>query len=218
MLKQRARIVAASVFALDLALVAGAFLLAHAARSQGPRVLGVHPEAPALYPLDRYLPLLPLALAIWALLLWSSGRYRSHRRVTLVEEAAAVISVAATATALFALAVWGFRLDERLLGSDRISRGWIAIFALLAGALVLSEKIALRLTARRVRERGLNYRTVIVVGAGATAAAIAEAMREHRWWGYRVLGFLDPAERGRGICPAGAVHDQPVDHHHQSFR
>jgi exopolysaccharide biosynthesis polyprenyl glycosylphosphotransferase len=191
MLRQRARLVAFSVFSLDLVLVAAAFLLAHAARSQGPRVLGIRLDGPALYPLERYLPLLPLALAIWGVLLWSSGRYRSHRRVTLVEEASGVVSVTATATALFALAVWVFRLDERLLGSDRISRGWIATFAVLAAALVLAEKLTLRLTARRVRASGLNFRTVVMVGTGATAAAIGEALREHRWWGYRVLGFVE---------------------------
>ena len=194
MLKQRARLVAASVFTLDLVLVAAAFFLAHAARSWGLPALGIDLDVPALYPIERYLPLLPLALAIWGVLLWSSGRYRSHRRVTLIEEASGVVSVTATATALFALAVWGLRLDERLLGSDRISRGWIAIFALLAGALVLTEKLALRLTARRVRARGLNFRTVVVVGTGSTAAAIGEALREHRWWGYRVLGFVEVEE------------------------
>ncbi|KAB2961855.1 MAG: sugar transferase [Thermoanaerobaculia bacterium] len=213
MLKQRARLVAASVFVLDLALVAAAFLLAHAARSQGPRALGIRLDGPGLYPLDTYLPLLPLALAIWGLLLWTSGRYRSHRRVTLVEEASGVISVTATATALFALAVWGFRLDERLLGSDRISRGWIAIFALLAAALVLAEKVALRLTARRVRARGLNFRTVVVVGTSATAVAIAEAMREHRWWGYRVVGFVEVEDADAPVESArprlGGIGDLP---------
>jgi hypothetical protein len=82
MLKQQARLIAALVFAVDLALVTAAFLGAHGLRSRGLGVFGGG-DAPALYPLDRYLPLLPLALAIWGLLLWSSGRYRSHRRVPL---------------------------------------------------------------------------------------------------------------------------------------
>ena len=41
----------------------------------------------ALYPVERYLPLLPLALLLWSLLLWSSGRYRSHRTVPVLDEA-----------------------------------------------------------------------------------------------------------------------------------
>jgi exopolysaccharide biosynthesis polyprenyl glycosylphosphotransferase len=190
MLKQQARFVAALVFTADLGLVTLAFLIAHGLRSYGIPILGAGPEAPGLYPLERYLPLLPLALGIWGVLLWGSGRYRSHRRMPLVEEAAAVARVTALATGFFALAVWGLRLDERLLGSDRISRGWIALFAVLSGVLLLTEKLALRLTARRVRARGLNFRTVLFVGSGATAGAIADALRENRWWGYRILGFV----------------------------
>jgi exopolysaccharide biosynthesis polyprenyl glycosylphosphotransferase len=190
MLKQQARLIAALVFVLDLVLVSAAFFLAHGVRSRGVPALGLGAEGPALYPVERYLPLLPLALVIWGLLLWNSGRYRSHRRVPLIDEASAVVRVAAVATALFALAVWGLRLDERLLGSDRISRGWILLFALFAALLLLAEKLALRVTARRIRARGLNFRTLLVVGSGATAGAIGEALREHRWWGYRILGFV----------------------------
>jgi exopolysaccharide biosynthesis polyprenyl glycosylphosphotransferase len=204
MLKQQARLIAALVFGADLALVALAFFIAHALRSRGLAPLGLGLERPGLYPIELYLPLLPLALAIWGTLLLRSGSYRSHRRVPLLEEASTVVKVSATATALFALAVWALRLDERLLGSDRISRGWIALFALFATVLLLAEKLALRVTARRVRARGLNFRTVLIVGTGATARAIAEAFEEHRWWGYRVIGFvtLEGAEEGApGLDP-----------------
>jgi exopolysaccharide biosynthesis polyprenyl glycosylphosphotransferase len=205
MLKQQARLVAATVFILDLALVAVAFLAAHALRDRGVPLLGLGADRPGLYPLERYLPLLPLALALWGALLWTSGRYRSHRRVPLLEEASAVVRVTVTATALFALAVWGLRLDERLLGSDRISRGWIVLFALLAGVLVLGEKVALRLTARRIRARGLNFRTVLVIGTGRTAAAIGEALEHHRWWGYRLLGYLAVEGSDDSVAGPGPV-------------
>ena len=213
MLKQQARLIAALVFVADLALVTLAFLAAHALRSYGLDVFGLGSDGPSLYPLERYLPLLPLALALWGVLLWRSGRYRSHRRVPLIDEAGAVVRVTLWATALFALAVWGFRLDERLLGTDRISRGWIVLFAGLAGLFLLTEKLVVRLTARQVRARGLNFRTVLVVGTGRTAGAIAESLREHRWWGYRVLGFV-AVEAGEESDPraaplAGALSDLP---------
>ena len=213
MLKQQARLIAALVFAADLGLVTLAFLAAHALRSYGLDAFGFGADGPSLYPLERYLPLLPLALAIWGALLWGSGRYRSHRRAPLIDEASAVVRVSLWATALFALAVWGFRLDERLLGDDRISRGWIGLFAVLAGLLLLTEKLVVRLTARQVRARGLNFRTILVVGTGRTAGAIAEALREHRWWGYRILGFV-ALEAGEEPDPranprAGALADLP---------
>jgi len=179
MLKQQARLIAGSA----------AFALAHLLRSHLlPRVGAVEG---ALYPMERYLPLLPLALLIWSLLLWSSGRYRSHRTVPILDEASAIVRITATAAILFALVLWAFRLDERLLVDDRVSRLWIALFALLSGLFLLAEKLALRITSRWVRARGLNYRTLLLVGPRPVAEALAESIRAHRYWGYRVLGVVD---------------------------
>lgn len=191
MLKKQARLVALLVFVADLALVAAAFVLAHWARSAAVPALGLVDSGAGLYPLARYLPLLPLALALWSALLWTSGRYRSHRRVPLAAEAVAIVRVCLAGAAGFALAVWAFRLDERLLGDDRISRAWIGLFALFSGVLLLGEKAALRLLARRLRERGLNFRTILLVGSGPSARAVARTVREHRWWGFRLLGTLE---------------------------
>jgi exopolysaccharide biosynthesis polyprenyl glycosylphosphotransferase len=206
MLKQRARIVAASVFALDLALIAAAFFIAFWARHDlAPRL------APGLfgggfYPLAQYLPLLPSALAVWAPLLWFSGRYRSHRTISLRREAAALLRLTAVAAALLTLVVYALRLDARLLAGDKISRLWLLLFPALAGALLISEKIALRVTSHWVRSRGLNYRTVVVVGTGRQARALAEFLERHRQWGYRLVGFV----AGRGEEGESEIAGHPV--------
>ncbi len=201
MLKQQARLIATLVFLVDLTLVGVAFVGAHMLRSALSPFL--HGSESGFYPLAKYLPLLPLVLLIWGMLLWSSGRYRSHRRVPLVNEAAAVVRVCLFGVAIFGLALWIFRLDEVLLGADRISRAWILIFVVLTCLLLLAEKLALRVVARRLREKGLNYRTVLLVGTGATAAALADSLREHRWWGYRLLGSLrlDDGDEARNPDP-----------------
>ena len=190
MLKQQARLIAFSVYALDLVLVSAAFLLAHRIRAEILPWIGGELVSEAFYPVARYLPLLPVALALWSVVFWSSGRYRSHRTVPLRAEAAGILRGTATSAVLFLLVVWAFRLDERLLDDDRLSRVWIALFAVLSGLLLLAEKIALRLASRYVRGRGLNYRTVLLVGANAGAQAIAESIRAHRFWGYRIAGFV----------------------------
>ena len=116
MLKERARILAVAIFALDLALVSAAFLCAYGLRDAVlPRM------APATFPsrlhsLGDYLPLLPLALVIWGGLLLSSGRYRSHRTVPLLDEAWAILRVCVSGAILFTLALYLTRWDERLLG------------------------------------------------------------------------------------------------------
>ncbi len=190
MLKERARILAASIFLVDLALVAAAFLLAFSLRSSIlPRIV---PQAfPArLYPLTAYLPLLPLALAIWGTLLLMSGRYRSHRTVPLLDESWAVLRVCASGTVLFMLALYILRIDVLLLGNDQISRAWVLLFGLFASLLLLGEKLFLRVSSRYVRSRGFNYRTVLIVGTNPAALKIADSIHGHRFWGYRILGFI----------------------------
>ncbi|HEV3458951.1 MAG TPA: sugar transferase [Thermoanaerobaculia bacterium] len=190
MLKERARILAAAIFLVDLALVAAAFLLAFSLRSWVlPRLV---PQAfPArLYPLTAYLPLLPLALGIWGVLLLLSGRYRSHRTVPLLDESWAVLRVCASGTILFTLALYVLRIDVRLLGNDQISRAWVLLFGVFASLLLLAEKLFLRISSRYVRSRGFNYRTVLIVGTNAAALKIADSIHGHRFWGYRILGFI----------------------------
>ncbi|NJL27672.1 MAG: sugar transferase, partial [Thermoanaerobaculia bacterium] len=128
-----------------------------------------------------------LDLGLFALAL---GRYRSHRTVALGEEAQALIRVCATGLAILALAIYSLRLDQRLLKDDEISRLWVLLFAVFACLLLMSEKLALRTLSRYVRSRGFNYRTVLIVGTNSAARALADSIRNHRYWGYRILGFV----------------------------
>src|SRR3954447_24593264 len=190
MLKERARILAVAIFTLDLLLVSAAFLCAY-----GLRHVVLPWMAPAIFPsrlraLADYLPLLPLALAIWGGLLLSSGRYRSHRTVPLLDEAWAIVRVCMSGAILFTLALYLSRWDEQLLGDDRISRFWSLLFAAFSCVFLLTEKLGLRLTSRYVRAHGFNYRTVLIVGTSDAALRIAESIHGHRFWGYRILGFI----------------------------
>ncbi|MEM7048681.1 MAG: sugar transferase [Acidobacteriota bacterium] len=215
MLKERARILAVTIFALDLALVAAAFFVAYWLRDSFlPRVMA-DSFTGHLYPLSAYLPLLPLVLALWAVLLLSSAQYRdSHRTVPLIEEAAAIFRICATGTIIFSLMIFALRLGEKLLDNDQISRSWLLLFAILTFVLLLAEKLAVRLTARYVRMRGLNYRTVLIVGTNPTALEMAAAILGHRFWGFKILGFIANGEPHplfpRGRFPIlGSVEDIP---------
>ncbi len=190
MLKEKARTIAAVIFLVDLGLTALAFLLAYALRSLVlPRLLpDLFPSH--LYPLATYLPLLPLVLVIWGTLFLISGRYRSHRTVPIKEEAWAIIRVCATGAVVFSLVLYALRLDQLLLGNDQVSRSWILIFTVLSCLLLLTEKLALRVTSRYVRAHGYNYRTILIVGTSPTAMAIADSIDAHSYWGFRVLGFI----------------------------
>ncbi len=190
MLKEQSRLLATATFVVDLVLVAMAFGLAHFARAA---VLPYFfPESfPApFYSLADYLPLLPWVLIIWGLLLLGSDSYRSHRTVPLIDEAREIARICAVGLVVLALSIYALRLDAWLLGPDEISRPWILMVALFACLLLLTEKLALRTLSRYVRSSGLNYRTVVIVGTNEVAVDLADSMAGHRYWGFRILGFV----------------------------
>ncbi|MGH9464261.1 MAG: sugar transferase [Thermoanaerobaculia bacterium] len=212
MLKERARFVARVLLAADLAAVTAAFLAAYWLRDTLVPWLGVRPLE--LYPLRQYLPLLPLALLLWGLLLSRAGAYRSHRTITLVEEAWSVLRVAAFAAVLFVLFVYALRLDEALLGRDKLSRLWLLFFAALSALLVLGQRTGVRLLSRYVRSHGYNYRNILIAGTGPVAASILEAIEQHRHWGYHLVGVVgEDGEASRrmiaGRSPLGELGDLP---------
>lgn len=188
MLKERARIVAGSLFALDLLLIAAGFFVSFWLRSSVLPRLGLAESH--LYPLARYLPLLPLILLIWGALLLRYNLYHSRRTTTLQSEAWDIVQANGVGTLLLVLFVFLFRLDELLLGQDKISRLWILLFVLLSSVLLLARMLLVRLVARSVRMEGFNYRTVVIAGTNATAMRIAESIQAHPYWGYRILGFV----------------------------
>jgi exopolysaccharide biosynthesis polyprenyl glycosylphosphotransferase len=210
MLKERARILNLFVFATDLGLVATAFFLAFWLRDGLFPALGlVHGR---LYPLGSYLPLLGLALLIWGGLLLLSDQYRSHRTMPLLQEAWDLLRVCGTGAIVFVITLYAVRVDELLLGNDKISRLWILLFPVLAFVFLLAEKVALRMTSRYVRSHGFNYRSVLIVGTGKSALEMAASIDTHRYWGFKILGFVatQPGEDGQLPYPVlGEVEDIP---------
>ena len=190
MLKERARVLTASIFVLDLALVSAAFFLAWWLRSfLFPFVFPGLVPAP-FYPVSIYLPLLPLVLLIWGTLLMTSDCYRSHRTVPLLEEAWDVLRVCASGLAILALTLYALRLNELMLGNDQFSRLWLLLVGGFSCLFLLAEKLALRTLSRYVRARGMNYRTVLIVGINPGSLSLVDSIRNHRFWGYKVIGFV----------------------------
>jgi len=203
-LKERARLVAYWVWTADLAVTAGAFLAAWWFRSHlAPRLFpGLFPTG--LHPLGRYLGLLPLVLAIWTGILVAREAYTSRRTVSLRREAWEMAQVVALGTLSLAAAGWLLRLEF-------VSRPFLLLFAALDLVALVGERLAVRLLARTVRRRGLNYRTVLLVGLNARSAELARLIASHPHWGLKVLGFVaadgDALERFAGFPVLGRLAD-----------
>ena len=183
MLRQKARVIARIVFGVDLALTSIAFFAAFTIRDLLlPRFDPTHFPT-GLFPLEEYLKVYPLVLLLWAALLFSYNSYHSHRTVPLTREALTTIRVVLVGTVLLATVAY-------LVPLRQLSRAWFVLFAILSVVLLLSEKILLRLLARWVRSKGLNYRTILIVGTGRRATEVARMIYGHKYWGYKILGFV----------------------------
>lgn len=183
MLKQQAKLIARFVYVVDLTLTAVAFLAAFLIRDLIlPAVLPRYFPT-GLFPFYEYLKILPLVLAIWSILLFWHHSYHSHRTIALRREVLTVLRVVGIGTVLLATIAY-------LVPLQGLSRSWFILFAFLSALLLALEKMFVRLLARYVRARGLNYRTILVVGTGRRAREIVEMIEQHKYWGFKILGFV----------------------------
>lgn len=189
MLKQKARAIALGVLIGDLALTALSLPVAYLIRHGILPLLFPSGFPSPLYPIERYLALIPVILPVWGLLLYGAGFYRSHRTLPLGEEIWSAMKVAFGGTGVIALLVYGLRLDF-------VSRWFLVVFGVVNFTFLASEKVALRLLSRFVRSRGYNFRTVLLVGTGEKAAKLAEFLEAHPHWGFYLLGYLDDDNGG----------------------
>ena len=206
MLKERAKVVAYWVWTADLALTTVAFFLAWWLRSFVAPQLAPSVFPTELYPLSRYLGLLPLVLAIWTLLLVTREAYTSRRTVALASEIWQVVQVVGGGTLTLAAAGWLLRLDF-------VSRPFLVLFGTLDLLFLITGKLVLRLAARRLRRRGFNYRTFLIVGINPRAEEVAQIIAEHPHWGLKLVGFVAPngehAEEVAGAPVLGSADDLP---------
>ncbi|HEX8407423.1 MAG TPA: sugar transferase [Thermoanaerobaculia bacterium] len=188
MLKQKARVIARVVYGADLALTSVAFFAAFFIRDRVLPLIAPERFPTGLYPLADYLKFYPLVLVIWSVLLFTYDSYHSHRTIPLTREALTTIRVVMTGTVILATVAFLGQLSQ-------LSRGWFGIFAALSAVLLVAEKILLRVIARWVRSKGLNYRTLLIVGTGRRATDIARMIAGHKYWGYKILGFVSDGHR-----------------------
>src|SRR5207248_8284756 len=114
--------------------------------------------------------------------------YHSHRTVPLRREALTAIRVVFVGNAILATLAY-------LLPLRQLSRAWFVLFGVLAAVLLVLEKVVVRVIARYVRAKGLNYRTILIVGTGRRAIEVARVIHEHKYWGYKILGFVSDGHR-----------------------
>lgn len=174
----------------DGVLVAAAWLAAYWLRFETgmPVPLGVPEPEPYVWALAVIVPL-------YFVLFQTQGLYAARRMDSPLGEASAVLR--ATVTGLLLLTAASF-----FARNYSYSRGVLGLFAVLAPTFVISFRSSIRFVLRRLRQRGLNLRYVVVVGTGPLAETVVTRIGGRPDAGLRVLGVI--SEGGMGGLVAGA--------------
>jgi exopolysaccharide biosynthesis polyprenyl glycosylphosphotransferase len=179
MLKTHSRAVATTIFTADLIVTLtsffAAFGLIDAAAPMG--------TVQMLLPIENYLWLLLFIVPVWAMFLQWSGTYQSHRTKPIVQDLLQV----SRAAILGGVALFAF---VGLMKASHISRPFLFAFSTVNLVALVLLRIALRTTAHAVRARGLNTRSVLIVGTGTGAKAHSDRISANPQWGHRLAGFI----------------------------
>ena len=135
-----------------------------------------------LPPWEETVQTLLLALLIFPLIFRGSSLYTTNRGRTHISEVFEVFK----ATALSTLVLVGVSYFIR----ERYSRLTVVIFAGYALVAVSSVRLAFRALFNELRRRGVNLKTILVVGAGTLGQRVVETIEQHRELGFKVTGLL----------------------------
>lgn len=132
-----------------------------------------------------------LALVIWFIAFNAQKAYSYQRFTSFSTEVKIVLK-----TVLFGVSILlGVMF---LLRVYNVPRTVVLLFAVLNPAFLLLEKSLLFYSAKIVRERGRNRKSILVVGTGERTKRFIDAMVKNLSWGLDVIGFLDGDEGSVG--------------------
>lgn len=134
-------------------------------------------------PLHRYMVLNVFLMLAHLLLYALLGLYSSFRRATLGRELVRLWLTGALVAAVL--------LSVLFIGHEvHYSRVTLGLYFLLGAGLLSGKRIVLRLTLRRLREKGYNQKRVLLLGDGETAQAYLHAIQGNRQLGYMAVGLV----------------------------
>jgi exopolysaccharide biosynthesis polyprenyl glycosylphosphotransferase len=196
MLKQRARLVAGGLRLIDMAVLGVAFPIAYYLRDSVLIAEGAVARRGGLYPISTYWPLLAATILVWQFSSWWSGLYSRYRTLTIGTE------IWRLARAVFLLSVI-VAAGQFVWKQQDLSRLFVFIYYTAVFALLVANRVSVRLVARAARRRGRNTRSFAVVGSGEMAEAVVQVIAAHREWGYSFEGYV--LENGEAAPPGVKV-------------
>jgi len=202
MLAEYSAFVRRAAIAADVAVIVGSFGLAHLVRNRL-ALAGLH----NIRPLEDYLWLLGVIVMIWFWGLSQFGFYRSFR----YRERLDILGSLVKAHAVSALVLLSVLF---VAGRWEISRLLTQIFLVISFVGLVTEKLAVVDFIRRQRRAGRSSEAALLVGKAERVAQYIGFLREHPYWGIRVIGVVDdggsgPDEQVEGVPIIGRMKDLP---------
>lgn len=197
MLKEKDAVVRKAMILFDGFIVSIAFFLAYFLRQHFHTFykLDLVPStrviADTVASLSDYLVVLFFAVSIWCFMLYLNGMYRSMRVRRLLEIVWIILKSSFFAILAIGTVIFLFKFAF-------VSRMFFVLFGMASVTFLLAEKIAVFSIMQYVRKRGLNYRSLLIVGTGRRAADFINRIQNHPEWGLKIIGAVDD-EPGRGI-------------------
>ncbi len=179
MLKEQSTLIVRAHKALDICLTAAAFIGAYFIKRdflpEPFRGLTIAPN---------YYVVLFMIIIIWYVIFELFGLYESYRKQSFARIFRNMVKAVSTAMLVMFLCMYVIKITD-------VSRFLMGIFFLLnIGLLGLSKGLTFR-TLRRFREKGFNFRNVLIVGSKDRAKDVIDAIGDRLGSGYKVHGCLE---------------------------
>lgn len=152
-------------------------------------------EFEGLPPFQDTLETLLMIVVIFPLIFRGSNLYTTNRGRTHISEVFEVFKANALATLVLVGVSYFIR--------ERFSRLTIILFAGYAFLAVSSVRLAFRAIFNELRRRGVNLKTILVVGAGNLGQRVVETIEQHKELGFTVTGLLTRKSEKLGTSVMG---------------
>jgi exopolysaccharide biosynthesis polyprenyl glycosylphosphotransferase len=125
-----------------------------------------------------------LLLLIWHVCFRFSGLYFSNRLSAVKEICLRIfraVGISSIALLIFA----------EIAGWRTVDITTVVCFGLISAMLITVLRLGVYYSSRRFRQRGINTKSLVVIGGGARSENLIKTIAEETELGYKVLGYLD---------------------------
>jgi exopolysaccharide biosynthesis polyprenyl glycosylphosphotransferase len=187
MLKQHTTFYRRAIIGLDVSIAGACYFLAYYLLN------GVYVH---LSSIEAYLWILPLVMILWGTLLQHTGMYDSLRLRRLREVIWCVLRAGLLGLLVFGGTYFIFK-------TTYVSRILVVVMFLLTTGCLVVEKMILMRIVRYLRQKGYNFRSLLIVGTGPRAQQFIQQVNQHREFGLKIIGLVDDDYAGRPVTIQG---------------